>query len=101
VSYKDEGRAKVTGKREDRSRFRTPSLRNIAETGPYMHDGSQKTLDDVVMFYFRGISDSGPDGLTPDTSALRGQSFSDIDPIVEFLKSLSGKAPKITPPKLP
>ena len=48
VSYKDLGRAKVTGKREDRYRFRTPSLRNVAETGPYMHDGSQETLEDVV-----------------------------------------------------
>ena len=101
VSFKDEGRAKITGKKEDRYRFRTPSLRNIAETGPYMHDGSQKTLDDVVTFYFRGIPDSGPDGLSLDTTSLDGVSFSDIAPMVEFLKSLSGKAPKITPPKLP
>jgi cytochrome c peroxidase len=101
VSHKDEGRAKVTGKKEDRYRFRTPSLRNVAETGPYMHDGSQKTLDDVVTFYFRGIPDSSSDGLTPDRSALLGQSFSDIAPIVEFLKSLSGKAPEVTPPTLP
>ncbi len=101
VSHMDEGRAKVTGKKEDRYRFRTPSLRNVAETGPYMHDGSQKTLDDVVTFYFRGIPDSSLDGLTPDRSALSGQSFSDIAPIVEFLKSLSGKAPEVTPPILP
>jgi cytochrome c peroxidase len=101
VSFKDEGRAAITGKKEDRYRFRTPSLRNIAETGPYMHDGSQKTLDDVVTFYFRGIPDSGPDGLSLDTASLDGVSFSDIAPMVEFLKSLSGKAPKITPPKLP
>lgn len=101
VSFKDQGRAKITGKKEDRYRFRTPSLRNIAETGPYMHDGSQKSLDEVVTFYFRGIPDSGPGGLSPDTSALEGQSFSDIAPIVEFLKSLSGQAPKIIRPKLP
>ena len=101
VSFKDTGRAKITGKKEDRYRFRTPSLRNIAETGPYMHNGSQKTLDDVVTFYFRGIPDSGPDGLSPDTAALDNLSFSDIAPMVEFLKSLSGKAPKVTPPKLP
>ena len=101
VSFKDEGRAGITGKKEDRYRFRTPSLRNIAETGPYMHNGSQKTLEDVVMFYFRGIPDSGPDGLSMDTAALNDLSFSDIGPMVEFLKSLSGKPPKITPPKLP
>lgn len=101
VSFNDEGRANITGRKEDRYRFRTPSLRNIAETGPYMHDGSQKTLDEVVTFYFRGIPDSGPDGLSPDTAALDGLSFSDVAPMVEFLKSLSGKAPKITPPTLP
>ena len=101
VSYQDEGRAVVTGKEEDRFRFRTPSLRNVAETGPYMHDGSQETLDDVVTFYYREIPDTGPDGLTPDTSALRGQSFSEIPLLVEFLKSLSGKAPEIEPPQLP
>ena len=101
VSFKDEGRARVTGKKEDRFRFRTPSLRNIADTGPYMHDGSQKTLDDVVEFYYRGIPDIGPDGFRPDTSALRGQSYSEIPLLVEFLKSLSGPTPDITPPQLP
>ncbi len=99
VSSKDLGRAKVTGMKEDRYRFRTPSLRNIAETGPYMHDGSMKTLDEVVTFYYRGIPDAGR--LPPDTSALVGQSFSEIGPLVEFLKSLSGKTPKISPPLLP
>jgi cytochrome c peroxidase len=101
ASHKDDGRAKITGIEEDQYRFRTPTLRNIAETGPYMHDGSLKTLDDVVTFYYRGIPDSGPDGLKPDISALRQQSFSDIPLLVEFLNSLSGKAPEVTPPKLP
>lgn len=101
VSFKDKGREKITGKKEDRYRFRTPSLRNIAETGPYMHNGSQKTLEEVVTFYFRGIPASGPDGLSLDTEALDFLSFSDIDPMVEFLKSLSGKAPNVTPPELP
>lgn len=101
VSFKDEGRAKITGKKEDRYRFRTPGLRNIAETGPYMHDGSQKTLEEVVTFYFRGIPASGPDGLSLDAEALDFLSFSDIDSMVAFLKSLSGKVPKITPPELP
>jgi len=101
VSPRDEGRFQATGNPEDRFRFRTPSLRNIADTAPYMHDGSLKTLDDVVMFYYRGISDSGPGGLAPDVHALRGQSFSDMPLIVEFLKSLSGPAPSITPPVLP
>lgn len=101
VSFKDEGRAKVTGKKKDRFRFRTPSLRNVADTAPYMHDGSLETLDDVVTFYYREIPDTGPDGLTPDTSALVGQSFSEIPLLVEYLKSLSGDVPAIEPPQLP
>ena len=101
VSFRDEGRAKITGKQEDRYRFRTPTLRNIAETGPYMHNGSLKTLEDVVTFYYRGIPDAGPDGLAPDTSALRGRSFTEIGPLVEFLKSLSGEPPKVEQPNLP
>ncbi len=101
VSFRDEGRAKVTGLKEDRFRFRTPSLRNIADTGPYMHDGSLRTLEDVVVFYYRDIPDTAPEGLKLDASALRGQSFSEIAPLVAFLKSLSGPVPEITPPELP
>lgn len=101
VSDQDLGRAKVTGKKDDRFRFRTPSLRNVADTGPYMHDGSMKTLSDVVTFYFRGVPNKGPQGLDLDVEPLSGQSFSDIDLLVAFLKSLSGTTPKIEVPKLP
>jgi len=45
---KDEGRLKITGKAEDKSVFKVPGLRNIAKTGPYLHDGSAKTLDDAL-----------------------------------------------------
>jgi cytochrome c peroxidase len=91
----DKGRGTVTGKREDDYKFRTPSLRNIAQTGPYMHDGSQDTLDEVVAYYYRNM----PTGL--DVEPLLGRSFSEIPAIVAFLESLSGEAPKITPPELP
>jgi len=101
VAHADHGRSGVTGKKSDRYRFRTPSLRNVADTAPYMHDGSLQTLDDVVTFYFRGIPDSNIDGLAPDVTAMSGLSFSDIASIVEFLESLSGAVPQITPPKLP
>jgi cytochrome c peroxidase len=96
----DDGRGSITGKAEDRGRMRTPSLRNIAETGPYLHDGSLATLEDVVTFYYRGIN-SPAGGLPADAEALVGQSFSEIPLLVEFLKSLSGKQPKIELPLLP
>lgn len=101
VSYKDKGRGAVTGKRKDLAKFRTPSLRNVAQTGPYMHDGSLKTLDDVVTFYYRGVPPSSVTGLKPDVAPLLANSFSDIPAILAFLKSLTGEAPVIKPPKLP
>ncbi len=50
----DTGRLSVTGDTDDRGRFRTPTLRDVTRTAPYMHDGSLTTLDDVVSFYNRG-----------------------------------------------
>ena len=50
----DLGRFDVTGKEEDKGAFKTPSLRNVAMTAPYMHDGSEATLEDVVRYYERG-----------------------------------------------
>jgi cytochrome c peroxidase len=48
------GRFIVTKERKDIGAFKTPQLRNIAKTAPYMHDGSEKTLRDVIEFYDRG-----------------------------------------------
>jgi cytochrome c peroxidase len=50
----DPGRYAVTKKDEDRGKFKTPTLRGVALTGPYMHDGTLNTLEDVVGFYNRG-----------------------------------------------
>jgi cytochrome c peroxidase len=91
----------VTGKRQDLYKFRTPSLREVAGTGPYMHDGSQATLFDVVQYYYRGVPRRGPEGLALDVEALVDRSFSEIDALVAFLKSLSGEPLQIEPPKLP
>jgi cytochrome c peroxidase len=51
---KDEGRYEVTRVEKDRFAYRTPTLRNVELTAPYMHDGSLATLRDVVDFYDRG-----------------------------------------------
>ncbi len=47
----DHGLERATGKADDRGKFKTPSLRNVAVTGPYMHDGRFATLEDVVAHY--------------------------------------------------
>jgi cytochrome c peroxidase len=84
----DLGRFSVTTKDSDRGRFKTPTLRNVALTAPYMHDGSLNTLDDVVDFYNRGGAKNPqldgtiiPLGLTPE----------DKKDLVAFLKALTGE----------
>lgn len=88
----DVGREAVTGNPEDRFRFRTPTLRNVAETAPYFHDGSAETLFDVVSFYYRRTSLGGVSGLKPDFAPLAAQSYSEIDAIVEFLETLTSES---------
>jgi len=73
VNNADLGRGSVTGNAEDRYRFRTPTLRDIADTGPYMHDGSLETLFDVVEFYYRRVPGSGPEGTALDVDLCCGK----------------------------
>ncbi len=73
----DYGRFNVTGKEEDRFVFKVPSLRNVALTPPYFHDGSAERLEDAVAIM--GKSQLGRD-LTKQ----------DVDQIVKFLGTLSG-----------
>jgi cytochrome c peroxidase len=78
----DHGRFEATGKERDREHFKTPSLRNIALTPPYMHDGSFATLEEVVDFYNRG----GGDGSTQPLYLNE----EDQKAIVAFLECLTG-----------
>jgi cytochrome c peroxidase len=52
--YEDTGRARITGLSEDVGRFKVPTLRNVALTGPYMHDGSVQSLEAVIDHYADG-----------------------------------------------
>ena len=54
----DQGYSKVTGKIADLGQFKTPSLRNVALTAPYMHDGRFQTLEEVIEFYSEGLINS-------------------------------------------
>jgi len=86
----DLGRYGVTRLDKDRGSFLTPSLRNVALTAPYMHDGRLKTLKDVVDFYAgKGNSNPHLDERIARIE-LSGQDRSDL---VEFLKSLTGEMP--------
>jgi cytochrome c peroxidase len=74
--------------------FRTASLLNVAETAPYFHGGLHKTLDEVVWFYNAG---GGPPGTfvgtkSPEMRPL-GLTESEMQDLVEFMRSLTGKSP--------
>jgi cytochrome c peroxidase len=84
---RDEGRGAVTGKPYHRGAFKTPTLREIANTAPYMHDGSFATLEDVVEFYDRGGRRNPY--LDENIVALK-LSPADKRAIVAFLRKLSG-----------
>jgi cytochrome c peroxidase len=58
-SDSDFGLFNVTKRQGDKGKFKTPTLREIANTGPYMHDGRFRTLEEVVDFYGRGGLDGG------------------------------------------
>jgi len=93
----DAGRFHETKVVSDTGAFMTPTLRNIANTAPYMHDGKLKTLQDVVDFY-AGEGNSNP-FLDHEMKSivLTGQDRRDL---VEFMKSLSGSLPpNVGPPE--
>lgn len=86
------GRFAVTEGLSEVGAFKTPTLRNIALTEPYMHDGSLKTLEDTVEFYNNGGRLKEDDPVSPFLSGgIRALKLSDQEKLdlVEFLKSLS------------
>jgi cytochrome c peroxidase len=86
---KDVGRYEITLDPKDRWAYRTPSLRNVALTAPYMHDGSLPTLETVVELYDRGGVDN------PEKSPLvtpLGLGAEERRALVAFLRSLTGSS---------
>ncbi|MSR19400.1 MAG: c-type cytochrome [Gemmatimonadetes bacterium] len=84
----DVGREAITKDPADRGRFRAPSLRDIALTAPYMHDGSVRTLEEVVAFYDRGAN-ANPllDHRIRPLSLTEGERAD----LIAFLESLTGR----------
>ena len=83
----DEGRFEVTGQQADRWSYRTPSLRNVALTAPYMHDGSLPTLEAVIDYYQKGgVANPGRDRLI----APLALDAKEREHLLAFLRSLTG-----------
>ena len=92
------GRFKVTGVEEDKGAFKTPTLRNVAHTPPYMHDGSLASLEAAIEFLAKGghqnpnlSSEIRPLDLSP-------QEKKDL---IEFLKALDSPLPRVEKGRLP
>jgi len=97
----DEGRKNVTGRDRDLGKFRVPSLREVAKTAPYFHNGSAKTLEEAVALMAGGGKDNP--NLSPILKSVRDAKLTQKDQkaIIEFLKALSGDYPFVEIPKLP
>ncbi|MDA2930040.1 cytochrome-c peroxidase [Acidobacteria bacterium AH-259-O06] len=87
----DLGRYEVTKKDADRGAFKTPSLRNVALTAPYMHDGSLQTLKEVVDFYIGGGNSNTH--LSRHIRALGFLTGPERAGLAVFLEALTGEIP--------
>lgn len=95
----DEGRFKVKAIKVMKGAFKTPTLRDVALTAPYMHNGQYKSLEEVVDHYNGGGTPTF-DNLDPNMKKL-GLSKSEKKDLIEFMKSLTGAPLAITYPQLP
>lgn len=96
----DEGRAAISKSLGDKGSFKTPTLREIARTAPYMHDGSLKTLEEVIAHYIKG----GTPGPQVDEELFPLKlSTDDAADLITFLKEglSSSSYPAHTAPELP
>lgn len=94
----DLGRFTQTGVEKDKGAFKTPTLRNLTQTAPYMHDGSQKTLEEVVEWYAKG---GHPNPYLSDKMKKLDLTEQDKQDLVEFMKALTGPLPKVEDGRLP
>lgn len=94
----DLGRYDQTKADEDKGKFKTPTLRNLKHTAPYMHDGSQKTLAEVVDFYNRGGEKNAQlDGRIKPLNLAKEESAD----LLAFLDALNGDTVAVKAPPLP
>jgi len=93
VPFKEDlGRYNVTKKDSDKGAFKTPTVRNITDTAPYMHNGFFPTLYEVVQFYNGGGGRS--ENKSPDIHGLN-LTGEDVHDLIEFMKALTGELVQI------
>ena len=95
----DLGRYEVTKDKKDWGAFKTPTLRNIAMSPPYMHDGSQKTLEEVVDWYDKGGHKNA--GLSDKMKVLNLTDQEKADLVAYMVEGLTGDFPVVNQGRLP
>ncbi len=94
----DLGRFDQTKVDKDKGAFKTPTVRNISQTGPYMHDGSQKTLEEVVAWYDKG---GHPNSFLSDKIKKLNLTAQEKEDVVTYMKALHGELPPVRTDRLP
>jgi cytochrome c peroxidase len=95
----DPGRAKQLHLEAMQNAFKTPTLRNVDRRAPYMHDGSEATLEQVIDFYDQGGRERRP-SLAPEMKELHLTSL-EKHQLIEFLKTLTSQDPPVAIPNFP
>jgi cytochrome c peroxidase len=94
----DLGRFTVTGAEKDRGAFKTPTIRNVVYSAPYMHDGSFATLEEVVEHYVKGGDKNK--WLSEKVVPLKLTAVQKVD-LVEFMRACTGAYPVVSSARLP
>jgi cytochrome c peroxidase len=94
----DLGRFDQTKVEKDKGAFKTPTVRNISQTGPYMHDGSQKTLEEVVEWYDKG---GHPNPYLSDKMKKLNLTAQEKEDLVSYMRALHGNLPPVCTDRLP
>ena len=97
-SKPDLGRYEITKQEKDRGAFKTPTVRNVAQTGPFMHDGSLKTLEEVVDWYDKG---GHPNPYLSDKMKKLNLTAQEKEDLVAYMIALQGDLPPVRMDRLP
>ncbi len=95
----DQGRFDVTKEDKDRGAFKTPTLRNVALSPPYMHDGSQQTLEEVIDWYDKGGHKN--EWLSDKMKPLNLTDQEKVDLLGFLVEGLTGEFPYVSQSRLP
>lgn len=97
----DLGRFNQTKDAKDTGAFKTPTIRNVALSAPYMHDGSHATLEDVVAWYDKGGLGGEKNPHLSDKIKKLSLTDEEKKDLVEFMKACTGELPKVATGRLP